>query len=59
MFKAKLSKNLGWLYPSEISKVQPTFTVILSEDRIPLKEDLSSLQSIKEGGYRAYIKKNK
>lgn len=52
-------KNLGWLYPLEISKVQPFFTVILSEDRIPLKEDLSSLYSIKEGGYRAYIRKNK
>lgn len=51
-------KNLGWLYPEEIDTMPPTFTIILSEDRIPLKEDLSSLPSIKEGGYRAYIKKN-
>lgn len=51
-------KNLGWLYPQEISTQPPTYTIILSEDRIPLTEDLSSLQSIKEGGYRAYIRKN-
>lgn len=51
-------KNLGWLYPEEIVKTEPKYTVILSEDRIPLKEDLSTLPSIKEGGYRAYIKKN-
>lgn len=51
-------KNLGWLYPEEIGKEKPAFTVILSEDRIPLKEDLSNLPSIKEGGYRAYIRKN-
>ncbi len=51
-------KNLGWLYPDEISKEPSKYTVILSEDRIPLKEDLSHLQSIKEGGYRAYIRKN-
>ena len=52
-------KVLGWIYPDEISKIDPEFTVILSEDRIPLKEDLSNLLSIKEGGYRAYIIKNK
>lgn len=51
-------KNLGWLYPEEIDKTPPRYTIILSEDRIPLKEDLSSLPSIKAGGYRAYIKKN-
>lgn len=51
-------KNLGWLYPSEINKTPPEYTLILSEDRIPLKEDLSNLPSIKEGGYRAYIRKN-
>lgn len=48
-------KNLGWLYPNEISQEKPKVTVILSEDRIPLNEDLSRLESIKEGGYRAYI----
>jgi len=52
-------KNLGWLYPEEISKEPPKYTVILSEDRIPLKEDLSGNISIKEGGYRAYIIKNR
>lgn len=52
-------KNLGWLYPEEIDITPPTYTVILSEDRIPLTEDLSDLLSIKEGGYRAYIRKNK
>ena len=52
-------KILGWLYPNEISKIDPTYTIILSEDRIPLNEDLSNLYSIKEGGYRAYIRKNK
>lgn len=51
-------KNLGWLYPEEIVKINPAYTVILSEDRIPLKEDLSGALSIKEGGYRAYIIKN-
>lgn len=51
-------QTLGWIYPGEIGGIQPIYTVILSEDRIPLKEDLSSLQSVKEGGYRAYIKKN-
>lgn len=51
--------NLGWLYPAEIDKEEPVYTVILSEDRIPLQEDLSGLDSIKEGGYRAYIRKNK
>lgn len=51
-------KNLGWLYPEEIVKINPAYTVILSEDRIPLKEDLSGFLSIKEGGYRAYIIKN-
>lgn len=51
-------KNLGWLYPEETEDIKPKYTVILSEDRIPLKEDLSSLPSIKEGGYRAYIRKN-
>lgn len=50
--------TLGWLYPKEISKNSPTYTIILSEDRIPLDENLSRLPSIKEGGYRAYIKKN-
>ncbi len=52
-------KNLGWLYPEEIKKdVKPEYTVVLSEDRIPLKEDLSYLLTIKAGGYKAYIKKN-
>lgn len=51
-------KNLGWLYPKEIDTTPTAFTIILSEDRIPLKEDLSKLPSVKEGGYRAYIKKN-
>ena len=50
--------GLGWLYPEELSKEAPTYTVILSEDRIPLTEDLSNLESFKEGGYRAYIRKN-
>jgi len=50
--------GLGWLYPDEISKQSSFYTIILSEDRIPLDEDLSSLPSIKEGGYRAYIRKN-
>lgn len=49
--------SLGWLYPNEIGKEKPVYTVILSEDRIPLMEDLSNLLSIKEGGYRAYIRK--
>lgn len=51
--------SLGWLYPEEISKEKPIYTIILSEDRIPLTEDLSTLLSIKEGGYKAYIKRNK
>lgn len=51
-------KILGWLYTEEINKTPPSYTVILSEDRIPLAEDLSDLESIKEGGYRAYIRKN-
>ncbi len=51
-------KNLGWLYPEEIKDVRLQYLVILSEDRIPLKEDLSYLLSIKAGGYRAYIIKN-
>lgn len=50
--------SLGWLYLGEIGKDKPKYTIILSEDRVPLKEDLSGLQSIKEGGYRVYIKKN-
>lgn len=51
-------KNLGWLYPEEISEERSVYTVILVEDRIPLKEDLSKFLSIKSGGYRAYIRKN-
>lgn len=51
--------SLGWLYPKEISHDKPTYTIILSEDRIPLTEDLSGIPSVKEGGYRAYIRKNK
>lgn len=51
-------KNLGWLYPEEIDKIPSKYSIILSEDRIPLKEDLSHLPSIKSGGYRAYIKEN-
>ncbi len=51
-------KNLGWLYPEEIDETPSKYTIILSEDRIPLKEDLSHLPSIKSGGYRAYIKEN-
>lgn len=50
--------SLGWLYPNEISKDNPTYTIILSEDRIPLSEDLSNFESFKEGGYRAYIRMN-
>lgn len=50
---------LGWIYPKEIMNILPVYTIILSEDRIPLKEDLSNSLSIKEGGYRAYIIKNK
>lgn len=50
--------SLGWLYPGEISKDSPTFTVILSEDRITLAEDLSSFKSFKEGGYRVYVRRN-
>lgn len=50
-------KNLGWLYPEEISKDFASYTIILSEDRIPLNE-VSNLPSIKEGGYRAYIRRN-
>ncbi len=51
--------SLGWLYPKEIGKEKPAITVILSEDRIPLKEDLSSLTSVRSGGYRAYIRKDR
>lgn len=56
--KSYTDGSLGWLYPNEISTEAPKYTIILSEDRIPLNEDLSSLTSIKEGGYRAYIRKN-
>ena len=56
--QSSTDKNLGWLYPDEIEDVKVEYTIILSEDRIPLKEDLSKLHSIKSGGYRAYIKKN-
>lgn len=49
---------LGWIYPEEIKNENPLFTIILSEDRIPLKENFSNLPSIKVGGYRAVIKKN-
>jgi len=51
-------KELGWLYPEEIEKNKPKYTVILSEERIPLTEDLSNLPSLRDGGYRAYIRKN-
>ena len=56
--KSYTDSSLGWLYPEEIGTKTPIYTIILSEDRIPLKEDLSATLSIKEGGYRAYIKKN-
>ena len=55
--KSYTDSNLGWLYPEEIGTKTPIYTIILSEDRIPLKEDLSTYLSIKEGGYRAYIRK--
>lgn len=51
-------QNFGWLYPDDLQKGKTEYTVILSEDRLPLKEDLSDLLSIKAGGYRAYIRKN-
>lgn len=51
-------KNLGWLYAEEIDKTPPEYSIILSEYRIPLDEDLSNLPSIKVGGYRAYLRKN-
>lgn len=52
-------KDLAWLYPDEVKQGETDYTIILSEDRLPLKEDLSGISSIKVGGYRAYIKKNK
>jgi 4-amino-4-deoxy-L-arabinose transferase-like glycosyltransferase len=48
-------KNLGWLYPDEIQKDVAQYRVILSEERIPLDEDLSKLEKIQFGGYAAYI----
>lgn len=48
----------GWIYTEEITNERPVYTVILSEDRIPLEEDLTKLPSVKVGGYRAYIKRN-
>ncbi|MCL5069539.1 MAG: glycosyltransferase family 39 protein [Actinobacteria bacterium] len=48
----------GWIYTEEIKDEKPVYTVILSEDRIPLKENFTNLPSIKVGGYRAYVKKN-
>lgn len=51
-------KNLGWLYSDEIVSKAADYTVILSEDRIPLSEDLSKYPNIKEGGYSVYIREN-
>ncbi|MBI2085867.1 glycosyltransferase family 39 protein [Candidatus Daviesbacteria bacterium] len=57
--KSYTDNDLGWLYLDEISKQPVDFTVILAEDRLPLKEEFSYLLTFKEGGYRAYIIKNK
>lgn len=48
----------GWIYPEEIGKEKPAYTVTLSEDRIPINENLAADLFIKVGGYKAYIKKN-
>jgi len=57
--KSYTDQNLEWLYPNEVRAGETDYTVILSEDRLPLSEDLSKIPSMKVGGYRAYIRKNK
>ncbi len=51
--------EFGWLYTDELSKKIPTYVVLMKETRsvkeIPQKYELT----IKEGGFTAYIYKNK
>ncbi len=47
--------GLGWLYPDEITQKPVKYTVVLSEDRIPINFDISKARVIKLGGFKAYI----
>ncbi len=50
--------GLGWLYHDEITQRPAQYTVILSEDRVPINFDPKNAKIIKQGGFSAYIFKN-
>ncbi|MEK7616857.1 MAG: glycosyltransferase family 39 protein [Patescibacteria group bacterium] len=57
-YRSYTDQNFGWLYPDEIKTGEGEYTVILSEDRLPLKANLNDVPFVKVGGYKAYIRKN-
>ncbi len=51
-------KNLGWLYPKELSDERADYEVSVSETRVPHIKMRQSNYIFNGGGYTVYIKKN-
>ncbi|MBI2085872.1 glycosyltransferase family 39 protein [Candidatus Daviesbacteria bacterium] len=52
-------EGLGWLYPDEITEKPARYTVVLSEERVPVNFDVSNARVITLKGFKAYIFLNK
>lgn len=51
-------QGLGWLYSEEITQNKTRYTVILSENRMPVGFDSKNTEIISSGGFTVYIFKN-
>ena len=56
--RSSADKSLGWLYPKDVSPVQTKYSIIMSENRVPVKFNTKDSIKISENGFDAYIYKN-
>ena len=56
--KSATDESLGWLYPDEITKSKVKYKVVFHEARVPVDFDTQNINTISEGGFKAYIIKN-
>lgn len=56
--RSSTDNNLGWLYPSEISKDKVRYLVIMAEKKVPVNFNTKKATVFYQGGFSAYIFKN-
>lgn len=48
-------KTFAWLWPDEVSKILPKYSVLITETRSQVKVDLGYIAKINEGGFTIFI----